>query len=84
MSRLERQKEFGEEEARVIFRQALEAVAYCHSQKVAHRDVKPENLMFLSSNSSSLKLIDFGLAAKWNSENRKELRRHKAVGSVIF
>jgi serine/threonine protein kinase len=32
---------FSEDEARGIFKQMLIALNYCHSQKVAHRDLKP-------------------------------------------
>lgn len=40
--------------------------------------------MFLSVKSLTLKLIDFGLAARWNQDLRKELRRiGKATGSVL-
>jgi serine/threonine protein kinase len=49
----------------------LEAIAYCHSQKIVHRDIKPENLMFLNKKSNNLKLIDFGLAIKWNQDFKK-------------
>lgn len=46
--------------------QILQAVAYCHSRRVAHRDLKPENFLFLNSSPwSALKLIDFGLAARY-------------------
>ena len=31
---------FPEEEARYFFRQLIAGVAYCHSQSVAHRDLK--------------------------------------------
>lgn len=57
---------FDEALAARIMLQILQAVAYCHSRKVAHRDLKPENFLFLSNSPwSSLKLIDFGLAAKF-------------------
>lgn len=39
---------FTEESARACMRSLLEALAYCHSQKIAHRDVKPENILFAS------------------------------------
>ncbi|CAI2376954.1 unnamed protein product [Moneuplotes crassus] len=41
-------------------RQMLEGVAHCHSKKVLHRDLKPQNL--LVSKDGCLKLADFGLA----------------------
>lgn len=33
-----------EEHAQTIFRQIVEAVAYCHKHHIAHRDLKPENV----------------------------------------
>ena len=40
--------------------------------------------MFLNTKSLSLKLIDFGLAERWNQDLRKELKRSgKMSGSVI-
>ena len=39
---------FREEDGRACVRSLLEAVAYCHSQKVAHLDIKPENILFAS------------------------------------
>ncbi|ELW69867.1 Maternal embryonic leucine zipper kinase [Tupaia chinensis] len=56
------QDRLSEEEARVVFRQIVSAVAYVHSQGYAHRDLKPENLLF--DECHKLKLIDFGLCAK--------------------
>ena len=55
---------FTPEQARRLFRQVLPAVRYIHYVKVAHRDVKPENIL-LSARDRSIaipKLCDFGLA----------------------
>ena len=41
--------------------------------------------MFLNAKSLSLKLIDFGLAVRWDQDLRKELKRMgKTTGSVIY
>ncbi|CAO2624454.1 Cyclin-dependent kinase 16, partial [Lemmus lemmus] len=40
--------------------QLLRGLAYCHKQKVLHRDLKPQNLLI--NERGELKLADFGLA----------------------
>ncbi|XP_048544527.1 serine/threonine-protein kinase SAPK10-like isoform X1 [Triticum urartu] len=36
---------FGEDEARLLFRQLVSGVSYCHSMQVCHRDLKLENIL---------------------------------------
>jgi serine kinase len=43
-----------------LFRQILSALEYCHTQGVAHRDLKCENILL--DNTFTVKLIDFGFA----------------------
>jgi len=48
--------------------QLLQAIAYCHSHRVLHRDLKPQNL--LVSADGSIKLADFGLARAFGIPDR--------------
>lgn len=41
--------------------QILCGIAYCHSHRVLHRDLKPQNLL-IDRRTNALKLADFGLA----------------------
>lgn len=40
--------------------QLLDGIAYCHKNRVLHRDLKPQNLLI--DNKGTIKLADFGLA----------------------
>lgn len=47
---------------RIIFKQIVSAVAYCHSKGIAHRDIKLENILVQPEKKLLIKLIDFGLS----------------------
>ena len=48
-----------ENEARSIFHQVIEAVMYCESKGIFHRDIKDENIL-LDTKTGQVKLLDFG------------------------
>lgn len=53
-------------------KQILEGVQHMHQRKVLHLDLKPENIMIVRPESKQIKLIDFGLARRYNpNENLK-------------
>ena len=51
---------FPENQARVYFKQLIEGCIYLHSHNIAHKDIKPENLLISADN--KLKIADFGSA----------------------
>ncbi|EGG23958.1 putative protein serine/threonine kinase [Cavenderia fasciculata] len=60
---------YTEDSARKIIKQIVHAIDFLHQQNVVHRDLKPENILFRDhSDFSTLKIIDFGLAAYYNNE----------------
>uniref|UniRef100_A0A8C3EZG2 Death associated protein kinase 2 n=2 Tax=Corvus moneduloides TaxID=1196302 RepID=A0A8C3EZG2_CORMO len=63
---LAQKESLSEEEATRFIKQILDGVNYLHSKKIAHFDLKPENIMLLDKNIPipRIKLIDFGLAHK--------------------
>eukprot|EP00520_Triparma_pacifica_P020396 CAMPEP_0118637582 /NCGR_PEP_ID=MMETSP0785-20121206/3227_1 /TAXON_ID=91992 /ORGANISM="Bolidomonas pacifica, Strain CCMP 1866" /LENGTH=343 /DNA_ID=CAMNT_0006528773 /DNA_START=238 /DNA_END=1265 /DNA_ORIENTATION=- len=63
-----------------VVSQMLLALSYMHGRGICHRDLKLENVMYTSSDPSSIeiKLIDFGLSEKYN----KNEKMTKACGTV--
>ncbi|XP_055900405.1 myosin light chain kinase family member 4-like isoform X1 [Biomphalaria glabrata] len=55
------------EKACVMFmRQICDGVAFMHSQSILHLDMKPENILCLTREGNRIKIIDFGLARKYD------------------
>ena len=67
-----------ENESLKFFHQLINALFYLHSQSIAHRDVKIDNLL-LDSN-KDLKLIDFGLSTKYKED---ELL-NQPCGTIVY
>jgi serine/threonine protein kinase len=71
---------YTEKEAARISYSILSALAYMHSMNVTHRDLKYENIMFANqSPEAEVKLIDFGLSAKYGIDETL----HDAVGKSM-
>lgn len=51
---------FTEKEAQFIFKQIAEAMFYIHTQGIAHRDIKLENILIESHSNGKIVLSDFG------------------------
>ena len=64
-----------------IIRQTLTALSYCHSNMLAHRDIKPQNILLESKEGETfVKLIDFGLAKFYT----KDTYFNEAIGTPLF
>jgi serine/threonine protein kinase len=66
---------------RTLFKQLIAAIKYLDEVKVAHRDIKMENILF--DNHFNLKLSDFGLAKSSEGENNLEVL-HSNVGTKAY
>ncbi|KAL3672361.1 hypothetical protein V7S43_003046 [Phytophthora oleae] len=61
--RIVKQGKFPEREAQKVTAALVEALHYCHTNSVIHRDVKPENVLL---SGDDVKLCDFGFARQLN------------------
>eukprot|EP01083_Nonionella_stella_P034682 94873_1 len=52
-----------------ILYQMLSALSYCHSVRIFHRDLKPQNIL-INASTQSIKIADFGLARTFSIPNR--------------
>jgi len=54
--------EYSEKDASNIVRQIISAVAHLHANGIAHRDLKPQNLLCAGADGDDIRMADFGLS----------------------
>ncbi len=71
-----------EERVVALAGQLLEALAYCHSQGVLHRDVKPQNVILQPSGAAVL--VDFGLVKLWDPRDPRTKTAMRGMGTPEY
>uniref|UniRef100_A0A1A9X4C6 Protein kinase domain-containing protein n=1 Tax=Glossina brevipalpis TaxID=37001 RepID=A0A1A9X4C6_9MUSC len=57
----------------VFIRQLCEAMEYIHRNNILHLDLKPENILCLTEEGNRIKIIDFGLARKYDPDKKLQI-----------
>ena len=57
------------ENIKIIIKQILSGLNYCHKMNIVHRDLKPENILF--SKDENVKICDFGSSKKVKNKSNK-------------
>lgn len=55
-----------EKSCTVFMRQICEGIDFIHKERILHLDMKPENILCLTRTGNRIKIIDFGLARRFD------------------
>ncbi|XP_044756133.1 myosin light chain kinase, smooth muscle isoform X2 [Coccinella septempunctata] len=62
-----------EKSCTIFMRQICEGVDFMHKQRILHLDMKPENILCLTKTGNRVKIIDFGLARRFDPEKKLQV-----------
>ena len=54
-----------------LMKQVCQGITYIHSKRIAHLDIKPENVLFVTRKSKKIKIIDFGVSRQLKTGDGK-------------
>lgn len=57
----------------ILIRQLCQAMEFIHSNNILHLDLKPENILCLTREGNRIKVIDFGLARRYDPEKKLQV-----------
>jgi serine/threonine protein kinase len=80
--RIEREGALPEHQVLTWASQLLNALAYCHHQRVIHRDVKPQNIIIRPDGQAVL--VDFGLVKLWDPRDPRTRTAIRAMGTPEY
>ncbi|KAK6637387.1 hypothetical protein RUM44_007803 [Polyplax serrata] len=62
-----------EKSCTAFMRQICEGMEFIHQQNILHLDMKPENILCLTKTGNRIKIIDFGLARKFDPDKKLQV-----------
>ena len=74
---------FSDNVCKYILLNLLNGVEALHKAGICHRDLKPENIVFVGDN-YDIKIIDFGLSAKFVDENNQKIKLDNFCGNPHY
>jgi len=80
--RIQREGALPEQDVTMWTSQLLDALAYCHSQGVIHRDIKPQNIILTPEGRAVL--VDFGLVKLWDPSDPSTRTAVRGVGTPQY
>ncbi len=80
--RIEREGAISEEQVLEWTGQLLDALAYCHSQGIIHRDIKPQNVIIRPDGRTVL--VDFGLVKLWDPNDPRTKTVMRGMGTPEY
>jgi formylglycine-generating enzyme required for sulfatase activity len=80
--RIERGGALTEDQVLAWADQLLDALEYCHSQGVIHRDIKPQNVIIRSNGQAVL--VDFGLVKLWDPSDPRTKTVMRGMGTPEY
>ena len=80
--RIERDGALAESQVLEWANQLLDALTYCHSQGIIHRDIKPQNVIIRSDGRAVL--VDFGLVKLWDPNDPHTRTAMRGMGTPEY